>query len=39
MTRKIKALAACVALIAAGVALLELSVKAACYLLLFYYSL
>lgn len=39
MTRKIKTLAACVGFIAAGVILLHLSIKAACYILLFYYSL
>lgn len=39
MTRKIKTLAACFGFIAAGVTLLNLAIKAGCYLLLFYYSL
>ena len=39
MTRKTKALAACFGFIAAGVALLELSIKAGCYLFLFLFTL
>ena len=39
MTRKIKALAVVVGLAAAGVYLMNLAIKAACYILLYYYSL
>lgn len=39
MTRKTKNLAACVGFIVAGVILPDLAVKAACYILLFLFTL
>lgn len=39
MTRKIKALAACVGFMAAGAYLMSLAIKAGCYLLLYLFTL